>query len=107
MSWSYKSPARRPTQPGRKPSQSYRGDDRDEKASLMIFGMDLPLLAFVAIGGGFVLFGVFWLFFTQWPLPRYCGLSRATRVCGWIQRVPVPPAPATPAVGPPSGLRAT
>jgi hypothetical protein len=93
MSWSYKSPAQRPSQP-------------DEKPPFMILGMDLPLLGFVAIGGGFVLFGVFWLFFTQWPLPRYCGMSRATRPCGWVHRVPAPP-PIAPAVNQPSGPRSS
>jgi hypothetical protein len=51
-----------------------------------LFGLDLPLLAFIAIGGGFILLAIYWLFFTSLPLPRYCGASRHAMPCGFISR---------------------
>jgi hypothetical protein len=75
------------------PRRGRRDAEEGERPPFMILGMDVPLLAFVVIGGGVVLFGAFWLFFTQWPLPRYCGGRRSANHCGWIQRAP-PIAPA-------------
>lgn len=75
-------------------------DQPNTKPRLVLFGMDIYLLTFVVIGGGFVLLGVFWLFFTHWPLPRYCG-GRYAHVCGWIERGSgVKSSP-----GPPAGVR--
>jgi hypothetical protein len=77
-----------------------RDDDRDdvppEPKVLTIFGMDIYLVSFLAVGGLAVLFGIYVLFFTRLPLPAYCGRGRTggSYVCGWIYRgEPLPTIP--------------
>jgi hypothetical protein len=53
---------------------------------ITLWGWDIYIVAFAAIGGAFVCLGIFWLFFTHWPIPRYCGTRRTSYICGWVQR---------------------
>jgi hypothetical protein len=67
------------------------GDEEDPKPRpFSLFGLDIYMLAFIAIGGSFVAVGIFLLFFSNGPLPRYCGsgLHSTPVVCGWISRDP-------------------
>ena len=64
------------------------GDGAPGEKPFSLFGVDVYLLGFIAVGGGFVLFAVFLLFFTRSPIPVYCGSGRHSTpvVCGWISR---------------------
>src|SRR5580658_9324277 len=58
------------------------------KPSFMLFGWDLYVIAFVAIGGAILLFGLYWIFFSGLPMPIYCGTGRTSgsHICGWMDR---------------------
>jgi hypothetical protein len=68
-------------------SQS-KGADRARPFTL--FGLDIYLVSFLAIGGAFILVAVVWIFFTRLPMPQSCGGLHSSHFCGWISRDPNP-----------------
>ena len=64
------------------------GPDAREAAPLTLFGWDIYIVVFVAIGGAMVLLAIVWIFFTNWPMPRICGGAKTSHICGWISRDP-------------------
>ena len=62
--------------------------EEPSKPPLTLFGWDLYVIAFVAIGGAILLVGFYWIFFSGLPMPRYCGGGRTSgsSICGWIDR---------------------
>ena len=58
-------------------------------AGFNLFGLDVYLLFFVIVGASFVVFALYYIFFTDLPIPRYCGgRSSGGNVCGYISRTP-------------------
>ncbi len=62
--------------------------ERPTKPPFTIFGWDLYIVAFLAIAGGVILLGIYWIFFSGWPMPIYCGGGRTSgsHICGWMAR---------------------
>ena len=60
------------------------GEEPNARQVVTLFGLDLPLIAFLFIVAAFVLTGIFILFFTQAPLVS-CGRGGG---CHWLLRNP-------------------
>jgi hypothetical protein len=57
------------------------------KPPFTLFGWDLYVIAFAALGGALVLFGFYWIFFSTLPMPEFCRAGfRNASICGWIDR---------------------
>jgi hypothetical protein len=81
-------------------------DDMPPPRPITVFGLDLYLVGFIAVGGGLVLLGVYWLFFTRLPIPVYCrSYTRYVQACGSVSRDPAPAKPEGPAKPPGSPQR--
>jgi hypothetical protein len=82
-------------------------DDAPAEQVFTLLGMDTYLLTFIAVAGGFVLLGIFWLFFSRLPIPN-CG-GRYGLNCRTIFRDPAPTkqeGPAKPPGSPPRAIAA-
>jgi hypothetical protein len=64
-----------------------RGPQRAARAKrqITLWGWDLYIVAFFGIGATFVLIGIYWIFFSSLPIPKFCRASyRNSSICGWI-----------------------
>lgn len=83
-----------PAETKREMVRRMREEDDRENRTLTLFGWDIYIVAFVAIGGACVLGAIWYIFFTRLPMPRYCGTGKAGgHICGYISRDPPSPRP--------------